>query len=337
MSIGKTVLSTQNLAIGYLTPRPKIILDNLNLTLHAAELVALLGQNGVGKSTLLRTLAKVQKPLSGDIYLKHRKLIEYSSAELARNICLVLTEKINPGHLNVYELIALGRYPYTNWAGKLGEIDKLKIDWAIEHTKTNYLAYKRITELSDGQLQKVMIARALAQDGDIIILDEPTVHLDLNNKVEIMILLKSLAEETGKAILVATHELDLTLQVADKLWLFNFETPFREGIPEDLVLSGAFQDTFYQEGFDFDSSTGKVMLHRKLSKPVKLVGDGPDKFWTIQALERKGYKIDDRNKDTVVTIFNNNKKRVWKCEHQDHTIEATSIAELLNFLNSRNS
>jgi len=247
---------------------------------------------------------------------------------------LVLTEKINPGSLTVYELIALGRHPYTDWTGSLSKTDQNKVEWAITETGTNYLTSKKISELSDGQLQKVMIARALAQDGQIIILDEPTAHLDLNNKVEIMTLLKSLAEQTGKAILMATHELDLTIQVADKLWLTNFGKPLKTGIPEDLVLQGALQDTYYREGFDFDIATGKIMLTKKLSQSVNLKGTGPALIWTQRALERKGFQVDPAIAEPGVQIVEENSGFTWICQNQSQSKRFSNIESMLHHLAS---
>ncbi|MDQ3396077.1 MAG: ABC transporter ATP-binding protein, partial [Bacteroidota bacterium] len=195
-------LQTKDLSVGYIKgAKETSILQNLQLDLRGGQMTCLLGPNGVGKSTLIRTLSAVQKPLSGAVHIKEKNILDYKPDELARMISLVLTEKIPGGNLNVFELVSLGRYPYTGWSGNLDKEDKEKVIHSIKVTSIEHLKEKRIQELSDGELQKAMIARAIAQDGQIMFLDEPTAHLDVSNRVEIMTLLRKLAWETNKAIL----------------------------------------------------------------------------------------------------------------------------------------
>ena len=216
-----------------------------------------MGQNGVGKTTFLKTLTGLHKRISGSIYHQGRPIDKISKSALAKLISVVLTEKPFAAHLSVIELIALGRYPYSNWLGRLSISDKQAIDRAISKTKIDYLANKKLYQLSDGQFQKVMIARALAQETDMIILDEPTAHLDLSNKIEIMLLLKSIAG-SGKGVLIASHDLQVSLQLSDRLWLFNFNRPVLEGCPEDLILRGAIDQTLFPVNNNIKLSTGTV-------------------------------------------------------------------------------
>jgi iron complex transport system ATP-binding protein len=175
----KNSMTTSNLSIGYQTKKGKnSIASTINLNLKTGKLIALVGANGIGKSTLLRTLTGIQKPLSGTIYLNEKDITKYNEKELAQNLSVVLTEKLPPSNLTVFEIVATGRQPYTNWIGKLSNEDLEKINQAIQLTQIEHLAEKKHHEISDGQLQKVLIARALAQDTDLIILDEPTTHLD---------------------------------------------------------------------------------------------------------------------------------------------------------------
>ncbi|MDQ3394416.1 MAG: ABC transporter ATP-binding protein, partial [Bacteroidota bacterium] len=214
------LLNTKNLTVGYKKGRQEnIVLKSLQLELRGGELTCLLGPNGIGKSTLIRTLSAVQKPLSGTVFIKQKNILSYKTDALARLVSLVLTEKIPGGNLNVFELVSLGRYPFTGWTGNLTKEDKAIVESSIALTSINHLKEKKIQELSDGELQKAMIARALAQDGVLMFLDEPTAHLDVSNRVEIMNLLRDLANETQKAILISTHDLDLSIQTSDKLWL----------------------------------------------------------------------------------------------------------------------
>ena len=195
MSAAKNIIFTKDLSIGYQTKKkPMVIAENLNLSLEKGKLITLVGANGVGKSTLLRTLTGIQKPLLGDVFLEDKNIQNLDYVALAKNLSLVLTEKLPPSNLTVFELVALGRQPYTNWLGKLSKEDLKIIDDVMLLTQTTFLSKKKHHEISDGQLQKVMIARALAQDTSIIILDEPTTHLDLLHKVSVFKLLKKLSK-----------------------------------------------------------------------------------------------------------------------------------------------
>ncbi|RZK06564.1 MAG: ABC transporter ATP-binding protein, partial [Flavobacterium sp.] len=212
------VISTTDLSIGYKTKKETVIIaENLNLNLASGKLITLIGANGIGKSTLLRTITGIQKPLSGDVFLNDKKITDYSSLQLAQQLSLVLTESLPPSNLTVFELVALGRQPYTNWIGTLTDEDKLKINEAIELTQISHLSDKKHYEISDGQLQKVLIARALAQDTPLIILDEPTTHLDLLHKISLFKLLKKLTSETQKCILFSTHDIDLAIQLSNEM------------------------------------------------------------------------------------------------------------------------
>src|SRR5690606_32299993 len=188
------ILKISNLKIGYKTSKTEnIVAENISFSLEKGKLVALVGANGIGKSTLLKTILGFEKPFVGSILLNNKNTSEIPQKELAQYVSVVLTEKLPPSNLSVYELIALGRQPYTNWMGELSDFDKEKVEQAITLTQLQKLVSKKHFELSDGQLQKVMIARALAQDTEIMILDEPTTHLDLLHKVSDFKLLKILS------------------------------------------------------------------------------------------------------------------------------------------------
>ena len=212
------ILKTENLSIGYKSKKDtSVIASNINIELKQGELIGLVGANGIGKSTLLRTLTSIQQPLIGEIYLNEKNLENYSSIELAKTMSLVLTEQLMSKNLSVFELIALGRQPYTNWVGNLSENDISIINKAIDQTNLSDLKYRKCFELSDGQFQKVMIARALVQDTNLIILDEPTTHLDMYHKAYILKLLQKLVKDTNKTILFSSHEIDLAIQLCDTM------------------------------------------------------------------------------------------------------------------------
>ena len=261
MSSNKTILSTSNLSIGYQSKKEKnTIAENLNLTFEEGKLISLVGGNGIGKSTLLRTITGIQKPLAGTVTLKEKEIHLYDSLSLAQNLSLVLTEKLPPSNLTVFELIALGRQPYTNWLGKLSAEDLEKINQAIALTHIEHLIGKRHHEISDGQLQIVLIARALAQDTPLIILDEPTTHLDLFHKVSVFKLLKKLSQETNKCILFSTHDIDLAIQLSDEMIVMS-ESSVEQDQPCNLITKGVFNTLFKDSSITFDGEKGKFVIN----------------------------------------------------------------------------
>lgn len=315
----KHLLKTQGLTLGYKQgTKSTILFENLNLSLSPGELVCFMGPNGIGKSTLIRTLAGLQKPLGGEVSVSGKT-----------DIAIVLTDKISSMNMSLYDLVAFGRYPYLDWRIQLSSEDKNLIDRAIALVHINHLENKRLYELSDGQMQMGMIARALAQETPILLLDEPTAHLDLNNRVEIMNILRRLCRTTQKAILIATHELDLALQTADLLWLATSDKTIHTGIPEDLVLDGSFDKIFQFKGFDL--KTGKVdhETHRGIS--IQLHGEGFEVLWTKNALERSGYKI-ERVAPISIHLLHIENKLVWKLEAPMQSATYFSIWELLKGL-----
>ena len=254
------ILSCNDISIGYQSKNEtNIIGSNINLSLETGKLIALVGQNGIGKSTLLRTLAAIQKPLSGNIFLNNKNINDYSNLELSQNLSLVLTEKLPPSNLTVFEIIALGRQPYTNWIGKLSDEDLLLINKAIETTNIEHLIHKKHYEISDGQLQITLIARALAQDTPLIILDEPTTHLDLLHKATLLKLLKKLSSETYKCILFSTHDIDLAIQLADEIIVIT-PTTIIQNQPNKLIENNIFNHLFDNEFIKFDNTNKKFVI-----------------------------------------------------------------------------
>ncbi|ARV08867.1 ABC transporter ATP-binding protein [Winogradskyella sp. PC-19] len=254
------ILKTQNLSIGYKTKKNEIIVaSNINFELHKGQLIGLVGANGIGKSTLLRTLIKVQQSLSGTIFLNGKDLKQSTNTELAKQLSIVLTEQLTSKNLSVYELVALGRHPYTNWIGNLSDEDTIKINDAIDLVNISELKDKKCFELSDGQLQKAMITRALAQDTDIIVLDEPTTHLDMYHKAYILKLLQRLAKETGKTILFSSHEIDLAIQLCDTMIVMT-DKDIICNQPSSLIENGVFNSLFPKDMIAFDTKTGSFKI-----------------------------------------------------------------------------
>ena len=257
------ILKTENLSIGYQSKKAQnIVASKIDIAIEKGKLVAVLGKNGIGKSTLLRTIAKVQKPLQGEIFINQKNIEKFTNRELSTVLSLVLTERLPESQMTVFELVALGRQPYTNWIDSLSETDLEKINWAIEQTEISHLRDKYFYELSDGQLQRVLIARALAQDTDIIILDEPTAHLDLHHTIKIFSLLKKLVSETSKTIILSTHEVNLAIQFANEIILFTDDKIFT-GNPSELITQNAFDNLFPKEIVIFNRNLQQFIINKK--------------------------------------------------------------------------
>ncbi|HEY4109888.1 ABC transporter ATP-binding protein [Puia sp.] len=287
------LLITRSLQTGYHSGGKKTLVSTQlpELTVKAGRLICLLGPNGSGKSTLLKTLAGLQPALSGGVEIAGRSGL--SSAGLARQISLVLTDRVGGSNLNVWSLVALGRYPWSGWLGILTETDKAIIRQAIDAADIAALVDRKVHTLSDGESQKVMLARALAQDTPILMLDEPTAHLDLPSRIRLMRLLHQLTREMNKGIILSTHELDLALQVADEVWLLQSAAPMHKGTPEDLVLDGIFEAAFEKEDVSFDRSTGVFRIHRDGDRSIQLASSGMVAFWTRRALQREGFTVQE--------------------------------------------
>lgn len=290
-SAGSSILQAVNLSIGYKSKAgPKLIAEDLNFGLKSGELTCLLGPNGVGKSTLIKTIMGGLPSLAGEVKLNNLPLQSYKADTLAKELAVVLTDKIGGAQLMVEDLIALGRTPHTNWLGKMSHQDQEKVEEAIIQTNIGYLKKALISELSDGQLQKVMIARAIAQDAGILILDEPTAHLDLVNRFEIMFLLRKIAKESNKAILVVTHDLEIALETADQFWLMTCGAPLITGLPEDLVCQGSINQLLPGKELFFDSAKGKVKLQTPMQK-FSIQGNFVKAQWLAHALVKNGLKL----------------------------------------------
>lgn len=254
------LIEVQNLSVGYSDKNPMhSVASGINFQLYPNKLISLLGLNGVGKSTLLRTLSGVQSPLAGHISIANKPLNSYSKTDLATQLSVVLTDKIPVNQLTVYELVTLGRIPYTNWIGSLSERDKALIEQALLATETQEIRHKRVNQISDGQLQKVLIARAIAQDTPIIILDEPSTHLDLYNKIALFRLLKKLCQTQNKCILFSTHDMDLALQLSDELILMRPEGLLHDST-DKIVESTALDHFFNDPSIRFNREQKRFIL-----------------------------------------------------------------------------
>ena len=323
-----SVLSTYNLSIGYSKKGKKsIVQSDLNLKLAAGELVCLIGPNGSGKSTLLRTLAGLQKPLYGTIKVNETYIEKLSQHAKALLLALVLTEIVEIDNATVFDLVSYGRQPYRSWWGNISRADEQKVLEAIQMVHLEHKKDAFFSELSDGERQRAMIAKALTQDTPIIFLDEPTAHLDLPNRVEIMLLLHRLAHKTGKAILLSTHELDIALQAADIIWLITNDLGLKCGVPEDLVLDGDFNRTFANKSYFFNTTNGNFSMNYPLTQKVSVHGDKTRLYWTLRALARAGFEVVP-DADVCIEVTEKN----WIVGEKN----LTSVDELLNELKKIN-
>ncbi|WP_028374862.1 ABC transporter ATP-binding protein [Leeuwenhoekiella sp. MAR_2009_132] len=255
-----TNLSCENLSVGYcVKAENKTIVSEVTLDLFKGDFTAMVGINGSGKSTLLRTLAGLQKPLSGNVYLDNKTLDSYPALLKSKLLSLVLTNQQISKNLTVLELVTLGRQPYTNWLGSLSKADKTHILDAIEATELGQFKNTSCFELSDGQLQRALIARALAQDTDIILLDEPTTHLDLHHKASIFLLLKKIAHTKNKTILCTTHDIELVLSLCDKMIVLK-EGKSHINTPKRLIKSGIFENLFPDDKIGFDMQSQRFFI-----------------------------------------------------------------------------
>lgn len=289
------ILTTENLAVGYRNGKEETtILSRLNLSLHCGELVCLLGSNGIGKSTLLRTLSGVQQPLTGNVYINGKDISSLPLRERSKLISIVYTDRTLAGALTVSELVSLGRHPYTGFFGHLDSTDRNIIKHSLDAVGMSSKANCYVGTLSDGERQKAMIARALAQEAPIIILDEPTAFLDVASRIETMNNLHRLARVENKAILLSSHDINQSLALANRLWLLRGDRSMIEGITEDLILSGELNYLFTNHGVRFDAYIGDFVSNKSYHKHASLICENQIlKRWITNVLQRHEIGISD--------------------------------------------
>lgn len=332
-----TALKTVNLTVGYPGKGQELeeaILPDLNLSLYPGELTVLMGPNGSGKSTLLRTLCGLQSALNGEVMIQGQSIGTIKPPDLAKQIAVVLTDKLYPMFLTVHQLVALGRSPHTNRWGSLTEEDHQVVDRAMIATGIQKFKNRNILALSDGERQKVMIARALAQNPSVLILDEPTAYLDLVGKIEIFSLLRDTARDHAIAVLLSTHDFDISTKLVDRVWLVQADRTVSDGAPEDLMLSGAFKKTFRKKNLAFDEHTGSFTPEIQPHHAVTLRGEGLQYEWTATALSRSGFSVADESRQgqCIVSVFEEGGSIRWSLEKNAQSTDHHSIYELIHSL-----
>jgi iron complex transport system ATP-binding protein len=261
----KETIHIRNLSIGYKRKNNEsVVAENLSASLFSETLTCLIGANGVGKSTLMRTMSAFQPPLAGEIRIENKNIAAYSGNELSKIISVVLTERIDVNNLSVFELAGLGRSPYTDFWGTLQPEDETIVQDALQQVGVSHLSNRPVETLSDGERQKVMIAKALTQQTPVIFLDEPTAFLDFPSKIEILQTLHRLSRTARKTILLSSHDLELVIQVADTLWLMNKAKGLTVGSPSELLQSGCLENLFPNNNVFFDSKAYGFKLRRQI-------------------------------------------------------------------------
>jgi iron complex transport system ATP-binding protein len=322
-------LTIQNLAIGYHKGSETHQLGGI-INAHAkpGSLISLIGPNGVGKSTLIRTICQLHPSLSGQIIINSIDSAKLSRLQMAKTISLVSTDLYRSSKLKVADLVELGRFPHGSWFSGLSSNDNNCIKISMDQVNISSLAQRDITELSDGEYQRAMIARALAQDTPIVLLDEPTAFLDLANKFSMVSLLWNLTRNNQKTILFSTHDINIAMQFADVFWVLT-KDGLKAGAPEDLIIDGTLEDLYTGTSVFFDSSTLQFRNKKNKRVPIQVIGTGKEFQFTLMALDRLGFDTDCNNSPALtVKIIATKQTTVWKFAHGNNILEFNSIYEL---------
>ena len=288
--MSERLLTLRDLSVGYAHP----VCEGISAEVESGELIGLAGKNGSGKSTLIKTLLGLQPVLSGSIVFQNRRINPNDAAERrAKQMSVVFSRLNRTPPLHVFDLVALGRLPYHKRLMQLSSEEKEKVAQALELVGVSHLHNRFANELSDGQLQMVMIARAIVQDTPLILMDEPTSHLDIENQFRIFELIYKLSRETGKTFIVASHQVELLLHNASQLWWID-DGKFYAGFPEQVAYEQRIFEKLSQEQIQFDYQTGSFRFQYPKARKVNLISDGSDlAYWVKHALERNGFEVSE--------------------------------------------
>ena len=325
------ILILNSLKIGYVSGRSEnVLLPPLTACANKGELIAVIGRNGIGKSTLLRTLMGLQPSLGGEIQYNRKNIRDYSRMDLAQKIAYISTEIVKVSNMSVYDLVSLGRFPHTNWMGKIDSENHEFIIDSIGKTGMSAFCNRFVSELSDGERQKAMISRVLAQDTEIIVMDEPTAFLDVGSKYEILHLLHLLSHKSEKTIIFSTHDLQMAISQSDKIWLI-LDDKLIEGAPEDLMIKREFDQLFDSSPVKYDSENGTFSFISEEKGRIYVEGDGISRHWTEKAINRAGYSVSAVKTIPYIIIPSGNNRK-WQLSTHNSVIESESIYELIYWL-----
>ena len=324
------IIVLESLRIGYASGKhTKELIPPITASSDSGELIAVIGRNGIGKSTLLRTLTGLQESMGGRMFLNNKNIGEYNRMDLARKIGYISTEIVRASNMTVFDLVALGRFPHTNWLGRIDRASQIAIENSLKKTGLTSFRKRNISELSDGERQKAMISRVLAQDTDIMIMDEPTAFLDISSKFEIINLMLELTRE-GKTIIFSTHDFNVAVNQADKIWLM-LDSGLLEGAPEDLMLGGSFDHLFESAIVGFNSDDGSFTFMKEPRGNIYVSGEGIIRKWTERAVVRAGYNVSDKEIDITIESPNH-RDRKWLMVTKESTEHFDSVYDLVRRL-----
>lgn len=325
------ILEARDLVVGYRSHgRTRTVLSHINVAVAPGELVCLLGVNGIGKSTLMRTLARMEPPLAGSVEIDGTDIIRMSQYDLARNVAIVLTERVAVGVMPAFKLVELGRYPHIGWSGLLSDIDRDIVRNAIIAVGAEHLAHREINELSDGERQRIMIARALAQRPAVLLLDEPAAFLDVSARVEMIATLRQLARQQNVAVILSSHDLELSLRMADTIWLIDGAGRMHIGAPEDLLADGSVAAAFSGPNIAF--SAGDRMFKIRSHPHGKAFVDGSKERVGMArtVLEREGFEITHSPEAALVVVTMT--ASGWDAQGGNGHYQGTTFADLARFV-----
>jgi iron complex transport system ATP-binding protein len=330
--ISQRALRACDLAVGYRTRgERRAVLEHVNVAVENGDLVCLLGPNGIGKSTLLRTLARMQPALWGHVELSGTDMRALSQMEIARRLGVVLTERVAVDALTARRVVELGRYPHSGWFGRLTPHDRTAVERAIDAVGARHLAERDFSRLSDGERQRIMIARALAQEPVLLVLDEPTAFLDVPSRVELMALLRRLTRDDALAAVMSTHDLELALRTADVIWLVLPGGEMMTGAPEDVVLAGGITRAFEGRQIRFDGEARSFRWLSGESGTAAVRGTGLRAALVRGVLERAGYDVDPHDADLVIEADESG----WRTTTSQGPLGGRDFASLAAFLRGR--
>jgi len=328
--VSKRMLYTEELSIGYTDRGKKIMLQSgLSLNLFEGDFICLIGPNGCGKSTLIRTLGGIQKAISGTVFINNKELNTLHYSGRSRYINTVLTDRTAVDHITVEEIAALGRYTYTNWLGTLSEQDRFHVRNSIGQVGLTGFEERMLSTLSDGERQKAFIAKALASDAPLLMLDEPTAHLDVSNRVEIFTLLRNVSIITGHTCLLSTHDLDLALQLADEIWLMLPESGIICSTPEEIIHEGYLDKVFGNDTLYFNSLTGNFALRKTSKHKIQFKENSIIPDYALRTFERLGFS--ENSKEEPVALIGTDDTG-WMISSGDYKIGKLSLSETCRIL-----
>lgn len=325
-----SVMTVVNLGMQYPDRQIQPMLTNANWSIEPGEFVAIVGPNGVGKTSLLKALAGLSRPIHGQILLGDQDLFDLTHIERAKQIAFVDTKEHIPPLMKVDEYIALGRTPYLAWTGKLEATDQ---DFVLQIGKELHLDCfwdRKVSTLSDGERQRAMLARALAQQTPILCLDEPTAFLDVAAKFEILALLQKIAHKQNKTVIMTSHDFDHVCQVVDQVWLYPWGGPLLQATPEEIMINGQLNQVFQSRNVEYLSEVGQFRIRNQAVANIQLIGEGLPRQITEQALSRLGFEVNDQAEISIEIIHQNSLH--WKYKHAQLEQNFTSLQELLRFL-----